>query len=398
MDMLDYAGHPRLMTNASDEMKALVLFPDPSLKDEFATQRDFGDKIKKTDALMAAAQVAVYPIAASGNSVDTLYGADQGANAVIPPQQDTEPIAGLPQGQRASQSTPLGQSSQQQEITSLHSDSVERNAAHTAMDEIAHDTGGEAFYNTNGLNEAIARASNDGSNFYTITYTPTNNAEDGLFRKIQVKLVKKTSNNNSGGNLRLSYRRGYYADKAGALEAAAASPAGDPLHPYMGPGMPASTQIPIVMRVVPGPVVTGTPVNERKPAPVVTHAGDNPDIGSLPGPTVRYRVDFVIAARGLELDQVPSGRHGVIETTVLVYGMDGRPLNWLVRQVNLDMDEARYAYVQQNGANFSFEIDVPHQAAFLRAGVYDQLSSLAGTLEVPLSSVQRMTSANPAAH
>ena len=371
----------------------LVLFPDTSLKDEFATERDFGDKIKEADALMAASQVSIYPIAAEGLATDKLFSVEQSSGTVIGAAQDQLPVAGIPQGQRSQQlaGVPQGQLAQQQENSSLQGDALSRNAGHTAMDEIARDTGGEAFYNTNGLNDAIARASNDGSSFYTITYTPTNSTEDGLFRKIQARLVKKTSTDTSGSSFRLAYRRGYYADTAAHLQTVANKPAGDPLHPYMGPGMPASTQIPFALRVLAGPrIPTGAPKpNERDPSTqTAARAGDNPDLAKIAGQTTRYRVDFVIAARGLDLEPAAAnGRHGLIEATIVIYSQDGRPLNWLVRQVNLDMDEKRYAAVQENGVNFSFAIDAPQPGVFLRAGIYDQLSNLAGTLEVPFSSV-----------
>ncbi len=110
------------------------------------------------------------------------------------------------------------------------------------MDEIARDTGGKAFYNTNGLNDALAQIADSGSYFYTMTYTPTNTAVDGKFRKIQVKIARDDS-----AGAKLSYRRGYYAADAKEIKAEAAKPPGDPLHPFMGPGMPASTQVPLAL-------------------------------------------------------------------------------------------------------------------------------------------------------
>ncbi len=372
----------------------LTLFPDPSLGDSFAVQRDYSEEVKKTAALLTAAQVAIYPVAAEGLGTDSLYDLQQRSGAVVSGQSAVSSPALL-----GAASNPA-QQRQQEQSASIQGDNVQRDGAHTAMDQIAKDTGGEAFYNTNDLNDAIARASDHGADYYTITYTPTNATEDGTFRKIQVKLAKKTSTNSSGGSFKLAYRRGYYADKAGTLEAA--KPAGDPLHPYMGPGMPASTQIPFALRVLPGKTLNAAsaPANEKNPAPAtmqaVIHAGDNPELGKLLEPTTRYKVDFVVAARGLRLDEVPGGRHGMIEVTLVVYSADGKPLNWLVRQVNLDMSAARYALVQQNGVSVSFEIDVPQHGTILRAGVYDQLSNLAGTLEIPVNGGQNAALPNHA--
>jgi VWFA-related protein len=360
----------------------LILFPNPDLNDSFAVTREFGEEVRKTDALLSGAQVAIYPIAAEGLATDSLMDTEQRTGAVVSDQQ----VASQPQLSALGAS--VSQQGIQAETSSLNGDAMSRNAAHTAMDEVARDTGGEAIYNTNDLNDAINRVMDHASSFYTVTYTPSRTNEDGQFRKIQVKLVKGVAD---GSSYRLSYRHGYYADKAPAhgsadpateFKSAAGRPAVDPLHPYMGPGMPASTQIPLALRVLPGRT---HPTPEAAPA---RPAGDNPEIAKASGISTRYSVDFIVAARGLQLDPTPdNGRHGVIEATLLVYSQDGRPLNWLVRQVNLDMDAARYAKVQENGVNFRLEIDAPQHSGSLRAGVYDKLSNLAGTLEVPFSAV-----------
>ncbi len=55
----------------------LVLFPNPDLRDAFAVSREYDPLVKKTSAMLAQAQVAVYPVAAEGNSTDSLYNADE---------------------------------------------------------------------------------------------------------------------------------------------------------------------------------------------------------------------------------------------------------------------------------------------------------------------------------
>ncbi len=44
----------------------VAIFPDPSLPDRFGAERDDQAEIHKTDALLASAQVAIYPIGAEG--------------------------------------------------------------------------------------------------------------------------------------------------------------------------------------------------------------------------------------------------------------------------------------------------------------------------------------------
>jgi VWFA-related protein len=341
----------------------LVLFPNPELTDAFAVGRDYLREVRKTDAMLAAAQVAVYPVAAEGLAGDSVYDASYQPVGVTSAQQ-----AGAQIGKQ------------------LRDDAKQRNADHTTMEEIAKNTGGAAYINTNGLSGAVAHVIDQGSYFYTITYTPTNTATDGKFRKIQVRLAHEDSGD------KLAYRRGYYAADTKEAKAETAKPAGGPLHPFMGPGMPNSTQIPLALRIrrvaaQPGAGAPGDapPLHARNQTLPSKPAGDN---ANLKAPLTRYRVDFVIAASGLQLDPAADGsRHGKLEVTLLAYSREGQALNWMVKTLDLDMDAARFAQVKANGVNFSLDIDVPNGGVTLRSGVFDLNTNLAGTLEIPLSSV-----------
>jgi VWFA-related protein len=379
----------------------LNLFPNPELQDSFVTERKYERETLTTDALLSAAEVAIYPVDAVGNFIDSLYAADRGFNGKINMQEAIQAAANHP-GQPQSQS--LGEQAQGMMIDSLQKDSVQRNADHTAMDGIAGETGGEAFYNTNGLEGAVSRVIDRGSHYYTLTYAPGNPATDGKYRRIAVKAT-------TADGVKLAYRRGYFAAGPKVTETAAAKPTDDPLHPFMGPGMPSSTQIVYALRVKTGPVPTTlepTPEMQQHSAPTFavwgkmqsaehtdlvpgfenstpSRAGDNP---KLKGKLTRFTVDFVIAARGLQLAETPNGgRRGAMESTLVAYGREGKPLNWLVRRIDVDLDAARYAEAQQNGINFRQEIDVPKDAATLRSGVLDLGSGLAGTLEIPIANV-----------
>lgn len=75
------------------------------------------------------------------------------------------------------------------------------NAINT-MRSLADRTGGKAFYNRNDVDLGISSSLEDGSTYYTLEYYPANKTWDGKFRSIQIK-------SRSGVNLR--YRQGYYA-------------------------------------------------------------------------------------------------------------------------------------------------------------------------------------------
>jgi hypothetical protein len=97
-------------------------------------------------------------------------------------------------------------------------------------------------------------------------------------------------------------------------------------------------------------------------------------------------VDFAIAPQDLKLDPSPDGgRHGSIEIVLLAYDREGKPLNFVVTKGDVNLDAKLYANVRQVGLQIHKEIDVPRQYVFLRTGIYDLLSSTAGTLGVPLT-------------
>ena len=311
--------------------------------------RQYQNEIAKTANLLAASQVAIYPIGAQGLAVDRQYD-----------------FSG-PQGPKIAGANAEQQMTQYQ-VGNLQAGSRERNATFTAMDEWARDTGGEAFYNTNGLNDALDRVLSHGTHYYTITYSPTNKNMDGRLRHIEAKVT--------GGNYHLSYRRGYYATNDTFMPLAQPKPTGDPLRPLMDHGTPDSTTIVYTIRVQPA---------SPQPSPGAQRAGDNEN---MKGPVTRYGVSFNVAADHLTLEPAPDGvRHGNLEVTLLGYDRDGKPLNWMVRMLELTLPPDRYAVAQAKGVSFSLEIDVPTAAVYLRSGVYDQGSSKAGTLEIPLAAV-----------
>ncbi|HUX66855.1 MAG TPA: VWA domain-containing protein [Terriglobales bacterium] len=76
------------------------------------------------------------------------------------------------------------------------------------------DTGGKALFDSNDLAGGIATARNAIGDYYILGYYTSNGAQDGKFRRVQVRLPGHPG-------ARLSFRRGYYADKVFAKFTAA---------------------------------------------------------------------------------------------------------------------------------------------------------------------------------
>lgn len=94
----------------------------------------------------------------------------------------------------------------------LFSGSTQRSARAALEDQqetlttLAADTGGKAFLDNNDLALGIAQAQTDIASYYILGYYTSNPAEDGKYRRVQVKL-------NPGVQAKLDYRSGYFAPK-----------------------------------------------------------------------------------------------------------------------------------------------------------------------------------------
>jgi VWFA-related protein len=75
-----------------------------------------------------------------------------------------------------------------------------------SMDSVAEATGGVAHYNSNDVAAGIASAIEDGSHYYSISYTPPSIASEGRHHTIRVNLDRP--------RMHLVYRNGYYEDIA----------------------------------------------------------------------------------------------------------------------------------------------------------------------------------------
>ena len=157
-------------------------------------------QMRRTATLLAATQIAVYPIDVRG--VPYL-----GADALT---HDSE----------------FGQD---RELLSVHQ----------TMSTLANMTGGRAVFGRNDLDGAIRDAVDAGANFYTVAYRPNNTDWNGKFRKITVKT--------SAPDMKIQCRPGYYA---------VPDPLGSPdinqtFSLMMQPSSPPSTTLIIKARVVP---------------------------------------------------------------------------------------------------------------------------------------------------
>ena len=298
-------------------------FPDTGKRGQFATP--YPNAVRQTADLLTADQVAVYPIGASALAVESyLQGfADPSANRTG---------------------------------KAVEGDEADRAFNQIAMEMLARDTGGHAFYNTNGLSEAMEEAVQEGSHFYSLAYVPSNSKMDGKFRRIELKV--------SGGDYKVAYRRGYYAENAKFPVAEVTAERKDALLPLMGFGMPDFAQILYKVKVAQVPPAAGGAEKQR-----------------------RYGFDFAITPGDLRLLGGADGvRHGNMEVMIIAYDGEGRMLSSFRKKSEIAIDAQGYAEAVRVGLQMRREMDVPEGAEYLRMGIMDLESGKVGSLVVEVGS------------
>jgi len=258
------------------------------------------------------------------------------------------------------------------------------------MLDAARETGGRAFINTNGLTEAVAKAVEDGSNYYTMTYVPLNKSTDRKYRKLEVAVRNR--------ELVLSYRRGYYADESAAREASAHGPAEAPaaaspadtsaITRSMVRGAPASTQIEFTVRVRPAtgaPEAAGAAGNEMMTG--------NPEVRP---PYVRYTVDFAIDPRGFVFNRTPDAFQDSIQFVAFVYDANGALISRAGSTLRANFSDAGHTDFLRHLLSYNLDVSAPEKGSyFLRLAVQDRNSQRVGALEVPLDSIRKLPPLTP---
>ena len=320
----------------------IALGPDPG-NQSLKNVRSYGEQVRATSDLLAAARVAVYPVDARG--MMTLIGFEA-ANNGLSTSNGGPGFAGM-------NATEMSGSAN----------------SHFTMEQIALDTGGRAFFNTNGFRAAIASAIQNGESYYTIGYVPQSNKFDGNFRKIKVKL--------DNSKYDLEYRSGYYADppdKAGShLFNQASLMTEATLH-----GAPLATQILFQTRILPATDPEFKEINFP--------AGPAGELSASLKSAHRYIVDLVVDPHTVKFDSSSDGtRTDSIEFTLVAYDADGRRLNFIDRSIKLGLYPNQYAQMMKTGIPVRMALDLPTGEQSLRITVHDIPAARFGSLEIPLS-------------
>ncbi|PWU09620.1 MAG: hypothetical protein C5B47_03210 [Verrucomicrobia bacterium] len=261
----------------------------------------------------------------------------------------------------------------------------------STMDTVSERTGGRAFYNTNGLEEALESATVDGSSYYSLLYAPTNAKYDGALRHISVHLGQHAYH--------LAYRRSYFAKdlgepeqlKTGTAEEIVSEKAMQAASQF---GAPASHELVFAARVdAVGSPVVATPEQLAALRPYREQAARVSKRKYVPPSSQvmmqQYLIQFGILARQLVFPKSANGfYHPHFSLTALAFSADGETLYGTKSQVEDAIAIANIDSIRENGYRLQMNFVAPETAAVIRLVVRDERNGRTGSMEIslPLSS------------
>jgi VWFA-related protein len=292
---------------------------------------------------------------------------------------------------------------------------------HANMDEIAEQTGGKAYYNTNDFTRVIGDVARTSSNYYTVAYATTNTKWDGEFRKIRITVDRP--------DVQLLHKQGYYAyslderERSGiaALEkreaaeaeqqqvgeaetsqppadtqdngASANNPAlGATVHHSSIGGFDAAMGL---GAIPPTEIVFGARLQaDSSTEKLNKNVAMPPDNFLKPEwqhkPFRNFAIFYDADMHKVRFTRTPDGRrHGAIEFVAIVYTADGEAVNSIIETASLDVTADRYRELLVSGLQMKDEIAIPVKGNFfLRLGVHDKEGGQVGALEIPVDQIR----------
>jgi VWFA-related protein len=357
--------------------------------------KSYQDEIKGALDTLAQAQVAVYPVDIRGVVTENAHAAagDTGGGGVTTDYRNGSPPAGsgsatVAIGSASADSTPFA--------TFPHDGGDQGNAilmqSYRIQDEVAKITGGRAFHSNNGLKDLLEAVVEDGANYYTVTYSPSNHNFNGAPRAIRVELANR--------GYQLSYRRSYYgtdldalktreeAHGAGAAEPGATRKLGDSLFANMRHGAPMAHQLYFRAQIhAVGAAALATPeqmASLQQQTGNLREHGKNRPVKKLPPVQLQgYVVDYNVMA------PKPVGAAGnapplALEIAAAAYDGDGQMLNGVVDQTNTANAASSAGAGKAGMYRAQQHIDVPVGATSIRVAVRDISTDRIGAMEVAL--------------
>jgi len=223
---------------------------------------------------------------------------------------------------------------------------VALDSLHLEMDNLARDTGGRAYYDTNDLKLAMQRSIENGSHYYTIAYVPKRQNWDSKYHHIKLQIARS--------GVDAEYRKGYFANPE---KQAPADQGRADLLGALQPATPQSTMLALK-------------------AKVSLPDADHPKV----------RIDCIVDGSALAFKTGDGNR----ETAHLQFETVAWYPNLKIAAnashiVELSLPQEKYEQVMHNGLAAHQELQLAPGIYNIRVGVLDDGNKKIGTLDIPLT-------------
>jgi VWFA-related protein len=215
-----------------------------------------------------------------------------------------------------------------------------------AMQQMAEDTGGQAFIDTNDLTGAIRKVVEESAVTYTLGFYVNSSSLDGKFHELKVQVTRP--------GLMVRYPKGYFAlkdepatqnERQESFLAAIRSPLD-------------STAIPLLVKAV----------RVDQPADTVQIAGS-------------------IGLSSVHVTQQNVMRIGTVDLYLIEQDAAGTVLHQSSTHLRLKLTEQQYQDYLKSGIGFRDSVQLKKQAAVLRVVVQDPVTSELGSVIIPLARI-----------
>ena len=239
------------------------------------------------------------------------------------------------------------------------------------MNETARATGGQAFYNNNGLTEITGRVLNSDGSFYTLTYSPHDLHFDNKWHKVRMALNEE--------GYHLSYRRGYFADGS---PAGAEQPEKTTVRTRLLPDgekvqLSEMRSLPIIFhaRVLPD----SDPAVESAPKLTVSIPAPPPKKGNVP-----FSIRYSLPVDAFTQQTVDGKSEVIFGVAAVVLNRDGRAVDTHAEQVTMTLNEDVARLHPDIPLAFDQRLNLKKDDQYLYLAVWDTTSGRLGTLQIPL--------------
>jgi VWFA-related protein len=237
---------------------------------------------------------------------------------------------------------------------------------HLLMADMAEATGGQAWYDNNGLAQIASRVLDTDSHFYTLTYRPDNLKANNKWHKVKIAV--------DGGPYHLSYRRGYFDDGTGTA------------HPHRK----TRTVLHANGETFQGP--------DRHTEPIIFEARVQPSMATQPAIPVQsnatipppkrneeaYAVHYTVPLDALTQQAVNGETQISVGAAILAFNRLGRLTEHVAQKLTFSVNDEKLKENPTAKFGFDQQINLAKGQDYLYIAVWDTSNGRLGTLQLPL--------------